>query len=50
VCVANIIIVQYTGAARGYTAGVHGTELNNSCVRWLFEIVGTELYCTEWTL
>jgi len=50
VCVANIIVIWNTGAARGYIKGIHGTELNDSCVHLLVEIVGTELLCTEWTI
>jgi hypothetical protein len=43
VCVAKIIVIHYTGAARGCIAGIHGTELNDSCVHLLAEIVVTEL-------
>jgi len=43
VCGANRIIIRYTGAARGYIAGIHGTELNDSCVHLLVEIVRTEI-------
>jgi hypothetical protein len=35
VCVADRIVIQYTGAARGYIAGIRVTELNDSCVHWL---------------
>ena len=43
VCVANIIVIWNTGAARGYIKGIHGTELNDSCVHLLVETVGIEL-------
>jgi len=43
VCVANRIVIQYTGAARVYIVGIHGTELNDSGEYPLVEIVGIEL-------
>jgi len=43
VCVAKRIVIEYTGAARGYIAGIYATELNDSCVHLLVEIVVTEL-------
>ena len=50
VCVANRIVIRYTGAPRGYIAVIHGIELNGSRVHLLVEIVGTEILCTEWTI
>jgi len=41
---------RYSGAARGYIAGINGIELNDRCMHLLVEIVGTELLCTEWTI
>jgi hypothetical protein len=48
-CVANRIVIRYTGAPREYIASIHGTELNDCFVHLLVEIVGTEI-CTEWTI